>query len=145
MAWNLAESIAYYKGMGAPGDQNALVQLLREIQQVYDGGIPMHLLDTIAEGCGVKKSFLEALIRRIPSLRLADTHTLRLCAGPNCGKHTALAACAEKLAAASGGKIRLISGGCMRMCGKGPNIVWDGKVYNQATEELLKTLAKQDT
>ena len=28
----------------------------------------------------------------------------------------------------------------MRMCGKGPNIRWDGTVYHRATPELLKDL-----
>ena len=41
------------------------------------------------------------------ALRLGNTHTLELCSGPNCGKHTALAACAEQLCAASGGSVVL--------------------------------------
>ena len=40
MEWNLNDAIAYYKKQGAPGDQNALVGLLREIQAEYGGKIP---------------------------------------------------------------------------------------------------------
>ena len=28
----------------------------------------------------------------------------------------------------------------MRMCGKGPNVKWDGQVYHQADEMLLRQL-----
>ena len=54
------------------------------------------MLLRLAEGFGVKESLLTALIRRYSRLRLADTHLLELCAGPNCGKHTQLAALAEQ-------------------------------------------------
>ena len=64
-----------------------------------------------------------------------------MCAGPNCGKHKALAACAKELS--SGGQFTLKFTPCMRMCGKGPNLRWDGVLYHQATEDLLRTLAEQ--
>ena len=139
MEWNLNDAIAYYKKQCAPGDQNALVGLLREIQAEYDGRIPKSLLAAVAEGCGTKENLLLALIRRIPSLHLDEGHILELCAGPNCGKHTALAVCAEKLQAHGKCKLKYVP--CMRLCGKGPNIRWDGKVYHRATEELLRELA----
>ena len=140
MDWNLDEAIAYYKSQGAPRDQNALVNLLREVQQENGGNIPKWSLASIGEGCGVKESFLLALIRRYPSLRLADTHLLELCAGPNCGKHTALAAEAEKLRA-KGITVRFVP--CMRMCGKGPNLKWDGTLHHKADLALLKELTKE--
>ena len=83
--WNLEEAISYYKKQGAPSDQSALVSLLREVQQENGGAIPKSALPAMAEGLGVKESYLLAVIRRIPSLRLSDMHTLELCAGPNCG------------------------------------------------------------
>jgi len=139
--WNLEEAISYYKKQGAPSDQSALVSLLREAQQENGGAIPKSALPAMAEGLGVKESYLLAVIRRIPSLRLSDMHTLELCAGPNCGKSTALAACAETLQKQHGFALKYTP--CMRMCGKGPNIRWDGKVYNEATAELLKELVKK--
>ena len=138
--WNLDETIDGYKSQGAPGDQSALISLLKEIQQESGGRIPGYMLKTVAESCGIKESFLLALIKRIPSLRLADVHCLEVCCGPNCGKNRAIAACAEKLCAASGGKFELKFVNCMRMCGKGPNIKWDGKLYHKATEALLEEL-----
>ena len=137
MSWDLEEAVAYYKSQGAPGDQLALVNFLKECQQHHGGAVPKGVIPLAAEKFGVKESYFLAVIKRIPGLRLADTHTLALCAGPNCGKHKALAACAEKLCA---GKAALEFVPCMRLCGKGPNIRFDGKVYHGADEALLRKL-----
>ena len=139
MSWNLEEAIDYYRNHGAPQDQNALIGLLKEIQKENGGSIPIEVLTTVSDSYRMKESLLLALIKRLPSLRLDNTHCLELCSGRNCGKHTALAAYAEKLKQ-SGGSFTLKYIPCMRMCGKGPNIRWDGKVYHQATEELIRKL-----
>ena len=97
----------------------------------------------VARSYNIPESLVQALIKRIPGLRLGSSHLLQLCAGPNCGKHTGLAACAEKLCAASNGKIRLQYMPCMRMCGKGPNIKFDGTLYHKATEALLQELTEK--
>lgn len=138
MAWDVKEAAEYYRKQGAPGDQNALTALLREIQEEFDS-IPRHLLPELSGILGVKESFLLAIIRRQPRLRLADTHVLELCAGPNCGKRTDLAALAEGLCAGNPG-ITLRFTGCMRQCAKGPNLRWDGVLYNGADEALLRKL-----
>ena len=140
MAWELKEAVDYYKKQGAPADQTALTALLREIQEEY-GAVPANLLPEAAAYLGTKESFLLAVIRRQPRLRLADTHVLELCAGPNCGKHTALAAEAERLCKEKGITLRFI--GCQRMCGKGPNIRFDGKLYHKADAKLLQKLLEQ--
>lgn len=142
MAWSLQEALNYYKRQGAPADQSALISLLTEVQQEQGGSIPNALLAEIAAYYAVKDTLLLAIIRRIPRLRLSDSHTLELCSGPNCGKAAALAACAEKLCAAHPGKIALKYVPCMRLCAKGPNIKWDGKLYHQAEEALLKKLTE---
>lgn len=132
------ELIAYFKRMGAPGDQSALVSLLKQVQEIHSG-IPPYAVVQIAQALEVKESFLLAVIRRIPSLRLSDSHCLELCAGPNCGKHTALAAFAEKQL---GKKVQIKYVPCMRMCGKGPNIKYDGKLYHSADQSLLRRLVE---
>ena len=138
MNWTLQEALEYYRRQGAPGDQTALTELLREIQREF-GGIPGHMPKAIAESYGTKESLILALIRRIPSLRLLGTHCLELCAGPNCGKHLDLAACAEELQKKHGNfTLKFVP--CMRQCGKGPNLRWDGRLHNRATEELLRDL-----
>ena len=140
MNWTLDEAISHYKTLGAPGDQSALISLLREVQQEQGGKIPKGMLSVITRSYGIKEGILLALIRRIPSLQLADNHILELCAGPNCGKSAALAAYAEKLAASGNFTLKYVP--CMRQCGKGPNIRWDGKLYHRVTEEILDQLTK---
>lgn len=142
MAWSLEEALAYYKKQGAPGDQTALISLLREIQQENNGSIPVYVLKTITESYAVKESFLQAVIKRIPSLRLGNTHCLELCAGPNCGKHVKLADFAESLQK-SAGNFTLKFVPCMRMCGKGPNLKWDGTLYHHADEALIQRLVSE--
>jgi len=137
MVWSLEEAISYYQSLGAPQDQSALVGLLKEIQKESGGAIPKAMLGSVAAAFGVKESLLLALIRRLPSLRLADSHVLEICAGPNCSKHAALAALGENLQS-SGVAVKFVP--CMRQCGKGPNIKWDGTLYNGADEALLKNL-----
>ena len=141
MNFDLEEAIGHSRRMGAPADQQAVISLLREVQAENGGALSRADLGRIAEHYKIKEAILLALIRRIPSLRLSDTHILELCAGPNCGKHTALAACAEALQKECGFTLRYA--GCMRMCGKGPNIRWDGKVYNGVTENFLTELVKK--
>ena len=142
MAWDMKEAVDYYKSLGAPGDQTALTGLLREVQEEH-GGIPRGLLPVIGGMLGVKESFLLALIRRQPRLRLTDSHTLELCAGPNCGKRTELAALAEKLCSGrSNVTLKLVP--CMRQCGKGPNLKWDGQLCNRADADLLKKLLQNE-
>jgi len=142
MDWNLKEALSYYKTQGAPADQTALTNLLREIQAESGGSIPRQLLPEIAENYRIKETLLLALIKRLPSLRLSDTHCLELCAGPNCSKRAALAEFVEKTYGKSprGFTVKYVP--CMRMCGKGPNIKWDGKLYHQADEALIRKLTE---
>jgi NADH:ubiquinone oxidoreductase subunit E len=140
MTWDLKETVDYYKSQGAPGDQMALTGLLREIQEEFDG-IPGTLIPELSVLLGVKESFLLALIRRQPRLRMTDTHTLELCAGPNCGKRTELAAMAEQLCGERS-DVTLKFVPCMRQCGKGPNLKWDGVLHNRADAKLLEKLLK---
>ena len=135
----MKEMLEYYRRQGAPGDQTALINLLKELQQTH-GAVPKWAVAEIAEYYKIKESFILAVVKRIPSLRLQDTHLLEVCAGPNCGKHTALAAEAEKLCNLKGIELKYM--GCQRMCGKGPNIKFDGKLYHKATVELLRELLK---
>lgn len=140
MAWSLEEAVFHYKSLGAPRDQSALVSLLKEIQQENSGVIPKSALQIVADVCGVKETYLLAVIKRVPRLRLADSHLLEVCSGPNCGKCADLAAFCKKLES-SGITVKFVP--CMRMCGKGPNIRWDGQLYHKADAALLRRLTGQ--
>ena len=133
----MQEMLEYYRRQGAPGDQTALVNLLKEVHNLH-GGVPQWAVAEIAQAYNIKESFILAVVKRIPSLRLQDSHLLELCAGPNCGKHAVLAAEAEKLCKLKGVELKYM--GCQRMCGKGPNLKYDGKLYHKATKELLQEL-----
>jgi NADH:ubiquinone oxidoreductase subunit E len=138
--WNLEEAVAYYKRQGAPGDQNALVSLLKEIQHENGGSLPSHIPDTLAPMLGIKGTFLTALIRRFPSLRLSDKPVLEICCGPNCPRRSDLMTFAEKTWGKSPAGFVLKAVPCMRLCGKGPNIRWKGQLFHGATETLLLEL-----
>lgn len=145
MSWNMEEALGYYRGQGAPADQNALVGLLKEIQQEQGGGIPAWAVGEIARAYGVKENYISAVIKRIPSLRLADTHCLEFCGGPNCGKHTHIADFVERTYGKNPAGFTWKFCACMRLCGKGPNLKWDGKVYHHADEKLIRTLVEGGT
>ena len=136
------EILEYYRRQGAPSDQTAVIGLLRELQSLYGGSIPQWVPDVVAEKLGTKPGLLLALIRRIPSLRLGEGHLLELCAGPNCGKHTHLLRLAEELAKGrSDVTVKTIP--CQRLCGKGPNIRYDGVLHHKADEALIRDLLKK--
>lgn len=141
--WDMTEAVAYYRRQGAPGEQGSLVSLLREAQSENGGGIPVGLLPQLAELLDVKESYLLAVVKRIPSLRIADTHVLELCGGPNCSKRARLADFVEKTYGTKpkGFEVRYVP--CMRLCGKGPNIRWDGTVYHGADEALIRRLLEE--
>ena len=145
MEWDMKEALCYYKNQGAPSDQSATVNLLKEVQTENGGGIPRWALTEIAEFFGVRESYLQAVIKRIPSLRLADTHCLEMCGGPNCSKRAALAKFVEDTYGAKPEGFAVRYTGCMRMCGKGPNIRWDGELYNHADEALIRGLVEKRT
>lgn len=138
MNFDFAEAIEYYGKQGAPSDQAALVQLLKEVQQQM-GSISMECLIEISSAYSIAPSFLQAVVRRIPSLRMSDQHLLEVCCGPNCGKHAAIAAWAEQLKLPNL-TVRFVP--CMRLCGKGPNIRLDGKLYHGNTVESIMQLIK---
>ena len=138
MDWNLDEALDFYCKQGAPGDQTALISLLREIQQKNGNGVPRWMIGRIADRYGVRESFLLAVVKRIPALRLENTHTLELCGGPNCSRRAPLAAFVESTYGKQPKAFTLRYTGCMRMCGKGPNCKWDGVLYNGADEALIR-------
>ena len=137
---DFTDILEYYRRQGAPTEQTAMVQLLKEVQKEMGGSIPPACLPIIAESYGITANFLHAVIRRIPSLRLSDSHVLEICGGPNCSKHSALCAWAEKQNK-KGLTVKWVS--CMRLCGKGPNVRLDGQMYHNATIALLEDLIQR--
>lgn len=134
--WDLIQTVQWYRRRGAPGDQQELRNLLREAQEAC-GGLDLPLVEQLAQELDVKASFLMAVAKRTPGLVLEQGNVLELCAGPNCGKHKALLEFAESLPNV---KVKLVN--CMRLCGKGPNVRFNGKLYHGADQALLKRLSQ---
>lgn len=140
MAWNLDEAAQYYKKQGAPADQNALIAFLLEAKQENSGSIPQHLMADMARALDTKESLLLAIIRRVPRLRLSQQHVLELCAGPNCSARARLADFVDKTYGHGAENLTIKYVPCMRMCGKGPNVRFDGVLYHDANEALIQKL-----
>lgn len=147
--WSLEEAVAYYKEQDAPSNQEALVNLLREVQDNNGGVLPDVAMEEIVTALGIKPSFLGAVIKRYPSLRTESApHRLEICGGPNCAKNGSakiLRFVASEYQVQSGGiskkgKFAFKICGCMKYCPHGPNIIWDGEIYNHADEALLEKL-----
>ena len=152
-SWSLTEALEYYRSQGAPGAQTALVELLREVQAENGGVIPDAALAEIAAAYGLRESFLTAVLRRYPSLRTQQApHRLEICGGPNCARQSSarLMAHIERTYGVRSGGISQSGGfsyrviGCMKHCGKGPNVKWDGQIYNGVTPERVDRLIRGD-
>lgn len=148
--WNIHEAVEYYKGQDAPQNQFALVELLKEAQEHNGGVLTDCLIEDIAALLNIKVAFLNAVIKRYPSLKTAQVpHRLEVCGGKNCAvngsaallKHISGAYGAESGGISTKGGFSFKICGCLKHCGKGPNIKWDGEIYNAATPELIKKLA----
>ncbi len=143
MSWNFEEALSYYRSQGAPSDQNALKNLLTEIQQEQGGAIPAWVLPRISDAYGVKETFLTAVIRRFPSLRLeTGTHCLELCGGSGCHKRAHLLDFVEKTYGKHPTAFTLRVTPCMHMCGQGPMLRWDGEIHCGVDEQLIRTLVE---
>ena len=142
----LQEIIEAYRARGAARDQNELVQLLREAQALYGGVLPQTALDDIAAALGLKRTFLDAVLKRYPSIQTeAARHTLAVCCGKNCAKRDALADFVrEEYGVQPGGVaragFRFQAAGCMKNCGNGPCGKWDGEIHTGMTAEKLRPI-----
>lgn len=142
MEWNLEEAIVYYGRQGAPRDQSALTALLKEIQK-ESGAVTSEALEAVCAAYAIPQSIPLALIRRIPGLRVQNVPVLEICSGPNCPRKKDLEPFARKILRENPGMFTIKTVPCMRLCGKGPNIRWDGQVYHGADEELLRKLLRK--
>ena len=70
--WNIHEAVEYYKGQDAPQNQFALVELLKEAQEHNGGVLTDCLIEDIAALLNIKVTFLNAVIKRYPSLKTAQ-------------------------------------------------------------------------
>lgn len=137
----LNDALDYYREQGAPGDQQMLAALLREVQELSGGVLAQETLSEISRRYEVSPVVLSALIRRVPSLRAQDApHLLEICS--TCAKGRPLAEFAQKACAAHGG-FRFRMTPCMKNCKAGPSIRWDGQLYPRADVQLIRRLIEK--
>ncbi|MBE5799036.1 MAG: formate dehydrogenase [Clostridiales bacterium] len=147
-AEEIREMIEYYRAQGAPQDQQMLIALLREAQEAAGGVLAQGMLDEIAQAYGMKSTMLQAIIRRVPSLRCeAVPHRLEVCGTCKAGAQlrdviertydVRSRSCNEAL----GFSYWVVP--CMKNCKNGPSIRWDGQIYGQADMELVRQLVER--
>ena len=130
--WTLEEALAYYRRQGAPGEQGALVALLREVQEERGGALPAADLAEIAAALSLRDTFLSAIIRRYSgrgAARLAafveETYGVR----PG--------------GVSASGRFTYRITGCMKNCPNGPSLRWDGALHSRADEALIRALVDE--
>lgn len=150
--WNLQVAIDYCKEQGAPQNQQALVELLRQVQAQSGGMIPGDALGAIAEAFSMKETFLRAVLKRFPSLRTEEApHLLELCGGERCQMRNCrqLRRFVEETYRVKNGGISKEGGfifrvtGCMKNCPNGPSLKWNGKLHSAATKELIQSIIEK--
>ena len=137
--------VDYYRQQGAPGDQQMLIALLKEVQALEGDLLTKSALQEIAAAYDLKESILLAIVRRIPALKYEDIpHKLEICATCKCSGD--LRAYIEETLGIKSGTANKETGfayrtvNCMKNCKNGPSVRWDGVLHSRVTIELLKNL-----
>lgn len=142
----LQEILEYYKGQNVPADQGLLVEMLREIQEVY-GFLPTDLMPEIAEASGMKESIVRKLVKLYPSLKFADyAHTIRVCTGVNCSRESAGGILDELLEAVKEygpAQFKVVTGACLKSCATAPNCMIDGDLYTNVKAGEIKGMLRK--
>lgn len=141
----IREIIEYYRGQGAPQDQQMLIALMREMQQGSGGVLSQNQIEEIAQAYEIKGAMLMALIRRVPGLRCESApHTLEICG--TCRNGARLRDFIERTYSVKSGSVNETAGfcyrvtPCMKNCKNGPSVRWDGVLYGGADERLIREL-----
>ena len=145
--WNIHEAVEYYKGQDAPQNQFALVELLKEAQE-HNGGVLTDIaVEEIAALLNTKVTFLNAVIKRYPSLKTAQAlHRLEVCGGKNCAangsaallKHIRQAYGVENGGISVSGGFSLRFAAALSIAAKGRTLNGTAKFTTQQRRSLLK-------
>ena len=143
--WSMEEALEHYRRQGAPQDQQMVLMLLREVQEETGSVLSQAALMEIADSFGMKPTMLQALIRRVPSLRMENAaHRLEICG--TCRQGAKLRDEIERTYGVKSGACCEEAGfsyhvtPCMKNCKNGPSIRWDGVLYSHADMQLVRAL-----
>ena len=147
----LEQIINYYKEMGLPLDQPTIIELLREIQELYDC-VPFPIQEKICNELEISKAIISIIMKRFPRLKESSyKHRILVCKGSSCGSKKSgelLAILEKKLNIRAGettsdGKFYLNTQYCFKACGKGPNVMIDDRLFHHVTIEQLEQLLQK--
>lgn len=124
------QTLKEYDGCPRPLGQERLVELLREVQEIY-GCIPKDIQQEIGELFEIKQTVIGRLIRLYPSLKEAPwRHRVTVCLGARCGSKEAQAVLDEaRRLLGTDGRFHLTVQNCMKSCKTGPNMRIDSDEY----------------
>ena len=141
---DMQELIEYYREQGAPGDQQMVIALLREMQQEDGGVLSADAIRKVAGAYAMKETMLMALIRRVPGLLYEDApHRLEICG--TCKAGAKLRDFVERMYGVKSGAVSKAGFAyrvtpCMKNCKNGPSIRWDSVLHSRADETLIRSL-----
>ena len=168
MYWNLEEAAGHYGCPGSSAGSMRILGILKEIQR-QNGCICEEDLLQAAKTFGVDRQTLIQMMEEVPGFKLnvcpverktpvpekpkaaekpkkddasKKKHCLEICGGHACLKRAKLADFIRKTYGSSPESFKVKCTGCMHACGKAPNIKWDGKLYRNADEALIKKLVE---
>ena len=133
----LEEILSYYSTREKELNQEELVEMLREIQEVF-GCISKNIQEQAARYLNINISMIENLIRLYPSLKASESrHTITVCMGRQCQMRGSaeIMAAAEKVSGAGkgetskDGRFSLTQRSCLKHCRTAPNLMVDDDLY----------------
>lgn len=142
------QALEAYAPYPRPLPQEQLVELLREVQEIY-GCIPKDAQQEIGRLFEIKETVIGRLIRLYPSLKEAPwRHRITICLGARCGAKDSQAVLEEARRllgisvnqATDDGRFFLTIQNCMKSCKTGPNMRIDGEDYQQVKPEELGSI-----
>lgn len=149
------EILDYYSALSDRDSQETIVNMLRELQDVY-GYLSPELQQMAAEAAGVKLSVIVCIMKLYKSLKPAPyRHQVTVCTGPQCARadDRVLQAAKEVLGIkgtvalsgtlSSDQSVLLQTKHCMKQCKTGPNLTVDGVLYPHMTEGETKKLLRR--
>lgn len=138
---------SYYQEITS-GDLEQIVCLLKEVQDIY-GYIPSIAKDKLAKLIGVKPSFIDAIIKRYPTLKnQAISNTITVCTGERCIKKNSLALLQkiERLLnvtageSTTDGKFELKTKMCMKRCSTCVNMTINDTHFASVSVDTIQTI-----
>lgn len=147
----LQEIFTYYEGGQDISSYDNLLSMLREIQDA-EGCISVEVRRAISERFSVKSSYLDAIIKRYPSLKAQPSRfEIKVCTDARCSANHSADLLKEletllhiqKGQATKDGLFSLNTCQCLHNCRKGPNITVNGTLYQGVDKQMLAEILRE--